>query len=138
VGVEDWRTGRKRLLELLGLVGVLKDEGVEVSAAADLELDLRRTLGGLLFVRKKFPSVPRSVTLAAAAAAAAVRPPVAGRRYWCSSKTDLYSSSCGFGAEVSPQFLAFFTPSNSHCPILPKSSFRWSTYTKHPFVGTAR
>jgi hypothetical protein len=42
-------TRRKRLLELLGLVDVLEDEGVQVSAAADLELDLRSTLGGLLF-----------------------------------------------------------------------------------------
>jgi hypothetical protein len=34
------RTGRKRLLELLGLVAVLEDKGVEIVAAADLELDL--------------------------------------------------------------------------------------------------
>lgn len=33
-------TGRERLLKLLGLIGVLEDEGVEVSRAADLELDL--------------------------------------------------------------------------------------------------
>jgi len=33
-------TGRERLLELLSLVGVLEDKGVEMSAAADLELDL--------------------------------------------------------------------------------------------------
>jgi hypothetical protein len=33
-------TRGKRLLELLGLVLVLEDEGVEVTVAADLELDL--------------------------------------------------------------------------------------------------
>lgn len=33
-------TRGKRLLELLGLVAVLEDKGVEVVAAADLELDL--------------------------------------------------------------------------------------------------
>lgn len=33
-------TWRERLPQLLGLVGVLKDEGVEVGLAADLELDL--------------------------------------------------------------------------------------------------
>lgn len=33
-------TGRERLLQLLGLVAVLEDKGVEVVAAADLELDL--------------------------------------------------------------------------------------------------
>lgn len=33
------RTGGKALLELVGLVGVLEDEGVEVLLAADLELD---------------------------------------------------------------------------------------------------
>ena len=35
-----YRTGRKGLLELLGLVGVLENKGVEVLAAADLELGL--------------------------------------------------------------------------------------------------
>lgn len=34
------RTRGKGLLELLGLVGVLEDEGVQVALAADLELDL--------------------------------------------------------------------------------------------------
>ena len=33
------RTGGKALLEFVGLVGVLEDEGVEVLLAADLELD---------------------------------------------------------------------------------------------------
>lgn len=33
-------TWGKRLLQLLGLVLVLEDEGVEVTVAADLELDL--------------------------------------------------------------------------------------------------
>lgn len=32
------------MLKLLGLLGVLEDEGVEVALAADLELDLRRLL----------------------------------------------------------------------------------------------
>ena len=35
-------TWRKRLPQLLGLVGVLEDEGVEVALAADLELGLAR------------------------------------------------------------------------------------------------
>jgi predicted transcriptional regulator with HTH domain len=44
-GVRVWRglgerTRGKRLLELLGLVGVLEDEGVDVPRAADLELDV--------------------------------------------------------------------------------------------------
>ena len=33
-------TGGKALLELLGLVGVLENQGVEVLLAADLELDV--------------------------------------------------------------------------------------------------
>ena len=33
-------TGRERLLQLLGLVGVLEHQGVEVLLAADLELDV--------------------------------------------------------------------------------------------------
>lgn len=37
---EGVRTRGKRLLELLGLVGVLEDEGVDVPRAADLELDV--------------------------------------------------------------------------------------------------
>lgn len=36
----EGRTRRKRLLKLLGLVGVLEDESVEVALASDLELDL--------------------------------------------------------------------------------------------------
>ena len=43
------RTRRKRLLELLGLVAVLEDKGVELAAAADLELDL--LVGVLLHAR---------------------------------------------------------------------------------------
>jgi hypothetical protein len=49
-------TGRKGLLELLGLVAVLEDKGVELAAAADLELDL--LVGVLLHTRgccKKHP-----------------------------------------------------------------------------------
>lgn len=42
------RTWGKALLELLGLLGILKDEGVEVSVASDLELDLVG-LGALLY-----------------------------------------------------------------------------------------
>jgi hypothetical protein len=34
------RTRGQTLLELLGLVGVLKDEGVDVGGASDLELDV--------------------------------------------------------------------------------------------------
>lgn len=41
------RTGREALSKLLGLVGVLQDEGVQVSRASDLELGLRG-LGVLL------------------------------------------------------------------------------------------
>lgn len=41
------RTGREGLLELLGFLVVLEDEGVEVSLAADLELDL---LGALVLL----------------------------------------------------------------------------------------
>lgn len=47
--VWGFRTGRKRLLELLGLVAVLEDKGVELAAAADLELDL--LVGVLLHAR---------------------------------------------------------------------------------------
>lgn len=43
------RTGREGLLELLGLVAVLEDKGVELAAAADLELDL--LIGVLLHAR---------------------------------------------------------------------------------------
>jgi hypothetical protein len=35
-----WRTWGQGLLELLGLVGVLENEGVDVLGAADLELDV--------------------------------------------------------------------------------------------------
>ena len=47
--VQGYRTGRKGLLELLGLIAVLKDKGVELAAAADLELDL--LVGVLLHAR---------------------------------------------------------------------------------------
>jgi hypothetical protein len=42
-------TGREGLLELVGLVAVLEDKGVELAAAADLELDL--LVGVLLHAR---------------------------------------------------------------------------------------
>jgi hypothetical protein len=42
-------TGRKGLLELVGLVAVLEDKGVDLAAAADLELDL--LVGVLLHAR---------------------------------------------------------------------------------------
>lgn len=38
------RTGRERLLELLGLLGVLEGQSVEVLRASDLELDQRGLL----------------------------------------------------------------------------------------------
>jgi len=38
--VGDGKTRGQTLLELLGLVGVLKDEGVDVGGASDLELDV--------------------------------------------------------------------------------------------------
>ena len=38
------RTGGKALLELVGLLRVLQDQSVEVSLAADLELDLLSAL----------------------------------------------------------------------------------------------
>jgi len=44
------RTRRQALLQLLGLVGVLEDEGVEVAVTPDLELDLV-VLGALLYPR---------------------------------------------------------------------------------------
>jgi hypothetical protein len=34
------RTRRQALLQLLGLIGVLEDQGVQVSLASDLELDV--------------------------------------------------------------------------------------------------
>lgn len=38
--VGEWRTRRKALLELLGLLGILEDKGVDVPGASDLELDV--------------------------------------------------------------------------------------------------
>lgn len=38
------RTGRERLLKLLGLLSVLEGQGVEVLRASDLELDQRGLL----------------------------------------------------------------------------------------------
>lgn len=49
------RTRRQALLELLGLVGVLEHEGVQVALAPDLELGLRRArLAILLYPRRYF------------------------------------------------------------------------------------
>ena len=50
----DLEAGRKRLLELLGLLGVLQDESVEVPLAADLELDL---LGALVLLDARGRSI---------------------------------------------------------------------------------
>ena len=47
--IDHSHTGRKGLLELVGLVAVLEDKGVELAAAADLELDL--LVGVLLHAR---------------------------------------------------------------------------------------
>lgn len=52
LGVLLWRIGDgevrwQRLLQLLGLLGILQDKGVEMSLAADLELDLGGLLGAL-------------------------------------------------------------------------------------------
>ena len=47
--IDRSHTGRKGLLELVGLVAVLEDKGVELAAAADLELDL--LVGVLLHAR---------------------------------------------------------------------------------------
>jgi len=54
-------TGRKGLLELVGLVAVLEDKSVELTAAADLELDL--LVGVLLHARsccksRNQPNIP--------------------------------------------------------------------------------
>lgn len=40
----EYRTGRQRLLELLGLLGILQGQGVQVLRASDLELDQRALL----------------------------------------------------------------------------------------------
>lgn len=47
------RTGRKRLLQLLGLLSIVKDESVEVAVASDFEFDQGRTLGSLLYTPNK-------------------------------------------------------------------------------------
>ena len=52
-------TRRQRLLELLGLLGVLQDQGVQVRLAPDLELDLVRLLV-LLDPRRCFIELYRS------------------------------------------------------------------------------
>ena len=46
-------TWRKTLLELLGLVRVLDDEGIEVAMAADLELGLRRASFAILLYPRR-------------------------------------------------------------------------------------
>lgn len=46
----EWRTRGKTLLELLSLVGVLEDKGVDEALASDLELDVAG-LGVLLYAR---------------------------------------------------------------------------------------
>ena len=45
------RTGRQRLLKLVGLLVVLENQGVQLGAASDLELGLRRLLV-LLYPRR--------------------------------------------------------------------------------------
>jgi len=50
-GRGKWRGGQTRgetLLQLLRLLGVVEDKGVQVAVAADLELDGARTFGWLL------------------------------------------------------------------------------------------
>lgn len=44
----DLESRGKRLLELLGLLGVMEDEGVEVTRATDLELVRVQGLAGVL------------------------------------------------------------------------------------------
>lgn len=51
-------TRGKRLLQLLGLVLILEDKGVEVTVAADLELDL---LGGGLLNASSCPKISLGV-----------------------------------------------------------------------------
>ena len=56
-------TRRQRLLQLVGLVGIRHDQGVQVSAAANLELDIRLGLHdldvchGKEWTMKNYPSV---------------------------------------------------------------------------------
>jgi hypothetical protein len=59
VGGRFAHTRGKRLLELLGLVLILEDEGVEVTVAADLELDLLG--GGLLDTGSCCPKISLGV-----------------------------------------------------------------------------
>lgn len=54
-------TRRKRLLELLGLVVVLEDKGVDVTRASDLELDLG--VAGLLDAGSCFRSKNLQISL---------------------------------------------------------------------------
>lgn len=42
-----WRTWWQRLLKLIGLLRILKDKGIQVALAADLELDGRGLLAAL-------------------------------------------------------------------------------------------
>ncbi len=55
------RTRRQTLLKLLGLVGVLEDEGVEVAVAADLELGLRRVANLLVLLYPRGCTYPISM-----------------------------------------------------------------------------
>lgn len=95
------RTRRKRLLELLGLVGVLKDKGVDEALASDLELDV----AGLLVLLYARSCIMRqqlsSVSFPTCYPSNAVRCPLIVVHSLARSAT-----SCGRNVEHTPGILA--------------------------------